>query len=387
MSASGKVMVLLGDMQQITGAAKLSQQFVRAVRQHVSPSALTVLSLDEAVGWYWGAYPKETFRSESRQARLDRNLRYLLKTLQIGLTQKPGFVFCMNGPLSVPGFLLMKLVKSKYAVFAYDLRTWNSPASLVQKGLKNASYVVAISNDTRRRVLAHLSIEPDKVFILSPPVDGERFHPIERKAGLIEKYGLGDHKVLLCVGRLAPAELDGKGYETLIHALTRVIGQLPNVKLLFVGSGKGDRRLRDLAAQLGVEKQVVFAGCISEEIIPDYYNICDLFVLPSKQEGFGMVYTEALACGRPVIGAAARGTLDALLDGQLGLLVRPDDATALAEAIIRMLRREVEPYLLDPTYLRETVLAHYGFERFTEQVGELLETMGRNSVTTARSQG
>jgi glycosyltransferase involved in cell wall biosynthesis len=67
--------------------------------------------------------------------------------------------------------------------------------------------------------------------------------------------------------------------------------------------------------------------------------------------------------------------LDALLDGRLGILVNPGDTHGLADAIVRMLQGDVEPHLLDPIYLRETVLAHYGFDRFMEQVGVLLETV------------
>lgn len=93
-----------------------------------------------------------------------------------------------------------------------------------------------------------------------------------------------------------------------------------------------------------------------------------------------MVYTEALACGKPVIGGDEAGALDALLDGRLGLLVNPNNVQGLTDAIIRMLRGEVEPHLLDPVYLRTTVLAHYGFERFTERVGELLQAMLGSSL-------
>lgn len=367
------LLILLGDMEQPTGAANLSQQFVRAVRHHVPPSALTVLSLDEAVGWYWGDYPKEAFRPESRRVRLDRNVRFALRTMQEGLAKRSCFIFSFGAAYSPFCLVIKCLVGSDYAVYAHDLRDWNLGSNLVRKGLKGASWIIANSRDTQQRVLEYIPRAPERVPILPPAVDGHCFRPNDKRQDLIERYALKGHQVLLCVGRLALAELDGKGYPALIRALPEVLCQMPKVKLLMVGSGDGQGQLCDLAVNLGVQDHMVFAGRVPDEQMCDHYNLCDVFVLPSVQEGFGMVYTEALACGKPVIGGAARGALDALLDGRLGLLVDPDDVPGLADAIIRMLQGNVDPHLLDPTYLRETVQANYGFERFTERVGELLE--------------
>ena len=166
-----------------------------------------------------------------------------------------------------------------------------------------------------------------------------------------------------------------KRQDAVVRALPTVVTEVPEAKCLFVGPCDGDTRLHNLASECRVDARVVFAGPVPHEALEQYYNLCDLFVLPSKSESFGIVYLEALACGKPVIGGKGTGAEDALLDGRLGLLADPDDVPGLADAIIRMLKGDVEPHLLDPQYLRETVLAHYGFERFTERVGELLQTM------------
>ncbi len=98
-----------------------------------------------------------------------------------------------------------------------------------------------------------------------------------------------------------------------------------------------------------------------------------------------MVYLEALACGKPVIGGAGTGAEEALLGGKLGLLVDPDNTEQVGEAIVRMLRGEVDTHMIDPVYLRKTVLAHYGLERFTKRVGELVETMLQADGPAVRS--
>jgi glycosyltransferase involved in cell wall biosynthesis len=103
----------------------------------------------------------------------------------------------------------------------------------------------------------------------------------------------------------------------------------------------------------------------------DYYNLCDAFVMQSKKEGFGIVFLEALASGKPVIAGNKEGSCDALLNGEVGILVDPDNVDEVAKAIINVLRGNVPDYLLDPQYLRETVLEHYGFDRFCQKVKEL----------------
>ena len=383
----GKLLVLIGDKEQITGAAKLSWHFVHALRQHTPRSSLTVLSLDEAVGWYWGAYPKKTFRSDSWWARLDRNVRFALRVIQEGVAKRSGFIFSLSIEFIPLCYMLNRFMRYRYAVYVHDLFTPISKSyfsKLIKKGLKNASRILVISRDTRIQVLECATIIQERIQLIPPPVDEYRFQIKKKSQTLMEKHGLDGYKVLLCVGRLAPMELEMKGYLAILRALPRIISRIPMVKLLVVGSGDGQKELYDLTVRLNIENHVVFAGFVPDEQMCDYYNLCDLFVLPSIKEGFGMVYTEALACGKPVIGGDQAGALDALLDGLLGLLVNPNNVQGLTEAIIRMLRGEVEPHLLDPVYLRTTVLAHYSFERFTERIGELLEIMYGDNGTMSR---
>jgi glycosyltransferase involved in cell wall biosynthesis len=95
--------------------------------------------------------------------------------------------------------------------------------------------------------------------------------------------------------------------------------------------------------------------------------------MPSKQEGFGIVFLEALACGKPVIAGNRDGSKEALLDGKLGVLVDPDNINEIAEAIINILLKNAPTQFLNADYLRDMVINNFGFEKFSKKVKELFE--------------
>jgi len=150
--------------------------------------------------------------------------------------------------------------------------------------------------------------------------------------------GLDQARVILTVGRLTPR----KGIDTVIRALPSVIERVPNAVYMVVGEGEDRERLEALARETGVEDHVLFEGSVPFSQLPSTYNLCDVFVTPSRSappsvEGFGIVFLEANACGKPVIGARSGGIPDAIVDGETGLLVEPDDEPGLAEALVSLL--------------------------------------------------
>jgi glycosyltransferase involved in cell wall biosynthesis len=123
-----------------------------------------------------------------------------------------------------------------------------------------------------------------------------------------------------------------------------------------------------------VQNTVVLAGFVPDEELCEHYNLCDLFAMPSKAEGFGIVYLEALACGKPALAGNKDGSRDALNDGELGLLVDPDDTEEIAAESIRVLRREhSHPNLFRPGLLRQRVTELFGFETFKRTVADRLK--------------
>ena len=207
--------------------------------------------------------------------------------------------------------------------------------------LMGADRLLPVSRYTAGLLEAH-GVSRRRCTVLPNGTDPDRFHPFEA-AALRRQLGLANRRVLLTVGRLVRR----KGIDTVLRALPRLTSACSDLVYLVIGTGPDAGRLRALAHRLGVARRVRFLGQVTAAALPAYYNLCDLFALPAREavpdvEGFGLVFLEAGACGKPVLGARTGGIPDAVLDGETGLLVPPDDPAALAEAARRILRDPAE---------------------------------------------
>jgi len=133
-----------------------------------------------------------------------------------------------------------------------------------------------------------------------------------------------------------------KGQDRVIQALPRIRQSLPHVKYVMVGMGEELASLTTLAHELGVQDSVIFAGGVPDQELAAYYAACDVFIMPNRQigddiEGFGIVYLEAGAAGKPVIGGKSGGTDDAIIDGVTGMRVDGNSSVEIADAVIDLL--------------------------------------------------
>ncbi|GMQ81653.1 MAG: glycosyltransferase family 4 protein [Rhodothermia bacterium] len=194
----------------------------------------------------------------------------------------------------------------------------------------------AVSRFTRD-VLIDQGVSSSNVIVLNNGTDPTKFFA-EAAPRLRSQLGVEHSKIILTVSRLVRR----KGIDVMIAALPRVLKHFPEALYVIVGKGPEFARLKRLSYELGVDDSVLM---IDQEI-PDqlraYYNACDVFVLPARQnsrdhEGFGIVLLEASACGIPVIGTHSGGIPDAVIDGATGILVPPDSEHELAEAVVQIL--------------------------------------------------
>jgi glycosyltransferase involved in cell wall biosynthesis len=169
-------------------------------------------------------------------------------------------------------------------------------------------------------------------FILPNCVDLDRFQPRERDLVLVNRYGLRSAIVMLTVARLASGERY-KGVDEIIDVMPSLLQHLPNLRYLVVGDGSDRARLEAKARAQGLSDYTIFAGRIAEAEKVAHYNLADVYVMPSRGEGFGIALIEAAACGIPVVGSSVDGSRDALLDGKLGRMVDPTKPDELIEAI------------------------------------------------------
>jgi len=211
-----------------------------------------------------------------------------------------------------------------------------------RKYLQRADAVVAVSGFTKTALVEMMDVPPDKIEVIFNGVDVERFAPRPKAHDLVERYGIGNRRVLLSVGRL----IERKGIDQVLRALPRLLDRHPDLHYLVVGEGPDRERLEGIAREAGVAGRVTFTGPVPGDRLGDHYALCDLFVLPNRQladgdtEGFGLVFLEANACGKPVIGGRAGGAVEAVHDGRSGLLVDGTSVDEIAAAIDRILGDE-----------------------------------------------
>jgi glycosyltransferase involved in cell wall biosynthesis len=302
-----------------------------------------------------------------------RSARFALGCLRHAWRERPGLIVSTHlnfGPLAMAA---RRSVGAPYVLVAHGIDAWQITNASRQRALQKANLVLAVSNYTRDRLIEESGLDGNRVKILPNTFAAERFAISPKSPRLLQRYGLRpDTPVILTVCRLADTECY-KGYDQIIKAMPEIKRFAPNARYLLVGKGPDRPRIERLIAEAGVQDAVILAGFVPNEELAEHYNLCDIFAMPSQGEGFGIVYLEALACGKPVLAGNKDGSRDALGDGELGLLVDPDDTAEIATEIVRVLRREhSHPKIFHPELLRRRVIELFGFEAFKQAVANLL---------------
>lgn len=249
-------------------------------------------------------------------------------------------------PQALNGVLLRKAFNLPLLIFCHGDEISQIDRRRYQPRVRNFIYrhadAIVAANQFACDGLARIGIPQDRVHKLTPGVELENFHPRGKRLDLIERYGLQDAKILLTAARLVPR----KGHRIVLQALPQVLAAVPNVKYLIAGDGPERRKLEELVGELRLENAVVFAGDINHDEICDFYNLCDVFVMANRLEpggdveSFGMVFTEANAVGKPVVGGRSGGTAEAIVEGKTGFLADPENADDVAARLLLLLNNE-----------------------------------------------
>lgn len=284
--------------------------------------------------------------------------------------RRPQRTFCGHVKLAPLIRLLCQPLGIPYTVLTYGKEVWSRLPFLERQALQQAAEIWTISRYSRDRLCQANDINPHRVKILPCVVDGRRFTPGAPPPALREKYGLGEGKVLMTVARLWSGDIY-KGVDVTLRALPEIRQAFPDVKYLIVGRGDDRLRLEQLAQDLGVRDCAVFAGFVPNAALIDHYRLADAYIMPS-QEGFGIVYLEAMACGVPVLAGDADGSADPLQDGRVGWRVPHRDSEAVAAACIEILKGRDRR--CDGLWLRQQTLAKFSQESLREKLGLLILT-------------
>ena len=243
--------------------------------------------------------------------------------------------------------IIIKVLNTKARIIfcVYGVEVW-SKLPVSSELIMNRSTILSISTFTTSE-LRHYNhaLEDIRLFPCCIKTDKTSFgHANQFKS---------DTYNILSVTRLDPSE-QYKGIHTVIRALPSLITAIPNIRYTVIGKGEDAKRLQTLAVSLGVADYVDFLGFVDE--IGAYYEHCDIFTLPSKKEGFGIVYLEAMQYKKPIIAVNYGGPTDVILDGETGYLCEYDDVQCLAD--------KIELLFNDPALAQK--LGENGYQRLVE---------------------
>jgi len=244
---------------------------------------------------------------------------------------------------------------------------------------EKAEHIFCISSFTKKKLMAvtdGLGGIEEKATVVNLGVDYRLFSPSPRDGKMAERLGVGSSKVMLTLSRL----VERKGQDMVIRALPEIKKRVPDVKYLICGKGGYEARLREIAHEAGVEADVIFAGYVPDEERQAYYNLADLYIMPSREiadkgdvEGFGITYLEANACEKPVIGGRSGGVGEAIIDNETGLLVDPSDTGDIARACIALLTDSVLSARLGKAG-RERIIREFNWDHGCRQMNSVIST-------------
>jgi glycosyltransferase involved in cell wall biosynthesis len=307
------------------------------------------------------------FPARGSSVRMARSLA------RAALSQRPQLLLSSHPNFAPLQVLHQRLTGSPSWCSAHGIEVWALRRGPKRWALPRLQRLLPVSRFTAERLQRQLGSGCPPIGVLPNSFDQTRFSLGAPSQQLLQRYGLHPEQPLIfSLSRLSPADAY-KNLHKLIEALPALLPRWPDLRLLIAGEGDDKPRLQALANQVGVDEQVIFSGRIAEQELADHHRLATVFALPSSGEGFGIVFLEALGCGRPVLAGNRDGSLDPLGDGRFGLLVDPH--LPLAPALASLLARQGEDLWFQPQALAMAVGETFGFCAFCERLDAQLATL------------
>lgn len=265
--------------------------------------------------------------------------RFVIQSIRCGV--KSNIVLLSHINLLPVGYLIKKFSpKTKLVLLAHGIEVWESMPAWKKSMLLKCDRLLAVSNFTKNTLEKNNGIK-EKCIVLNNCFDP--FLPEISKPGkplsLLKRYELSNADIiLLTLTRISVIE-KYKGYEKVIKAVKELASDFPRLKYVIVGryDCEEKERLDKIINESGAAEKVFFTGFIPDDELAEHYSLADVYVMPSRKEGFGISFIEAMFYGIPVIAGNKDGSADALRNGALGLLVDPDKQGEITAAIKKIL--------------------------------------------------
>jgi phosphatidylinositol alpha-1,6-mannosyltransferase len=313
-----------------------------------------------------------------KYANIIKTIPYIFYSLWIVIKYKIEVLHCGDlFPAGIIGLISKYLLKKPFIIYCHaeDLtlpKSYRFQPKIYNFIYRNAAQIIAAC-EYARSILIKDGLETKKIVKINPGVDYYKFKPMVVTRDVYKKFNAENKKVILSICRL----IERKGIDSVIKSLPEVLEKIPNSVYLIAGRGNYRRELEDLVGSLNLSNYVRFLGFVGEEELPVLYNICDVFIMCNKEikysndvEGFGMVFMEASATAKPVIGGDSGGTQDSIADGITGYIVNAQNTKQIAHKLIELLNNVALAEKMGSAG-RERALKHFGWQQKAKQVEEI----------------
>lgn len=311
-------------------------------------------------------------------------LRLFARSMRLALSHRFDAVHAGRAlPEGLVAWLVARITGRSVVIYAHgeELTTWGRGGKYqaMRFALRHADRVIANSDFTRDELL-RMGVDDARITLINPGVDTARFRPGLPCDDLKAQIGLQPgQKLILSVGRLSRR----KGFDMVVRSLPELVRRGLDVHYALIGIGEDEAYLENLARELGVVERLHRLGHVTPEDLPRWYNACDVFAMPNREingdtEGFGMVFIEAGACGKPVIAGLAGGTGAAVVDGVTGLRVEGADFSQVTKALVGLLQDGAYACSLGAGGLSRAQ-AEFGWDRVAEKTKCLVKAPNLHS--------
>ena len=310
-------------------------------------------------------FPAENFKGFD-----GARIKFVKEAVQVG--KKADTVVLSHINLILAGWLIKKInPKVKVILIAHGIEVWKPLNRRQLIMLRACDQIVSVSRFTADKIEELHGIPAEKCRVLNNCIDPFFTRPKKKDKDpeLMKRYGFAaDDIILLTLTRLSEKDRY-KGYDYVLKSMEALVKSNPKIKYLLAGSYDEKEKIfiDSLIKSFGLQSNVVLTGYVQEEELPAHFGLADIYVMPSMKEGFGIVFVEAMYYGIPAIAGNADGSVDALLNGQLGLLVNPNDPKAITAAISTMI---ADPVRFVPDH--ELLMEHFSYNSYKRKLEEVL---------------
>jgi phosphatidylinositol alpha-1,6-mannosyltransferase len=344
------------------GIAKYDRDLISAIAEHADTESVDVVP--RIVARVVELLPDRVVHHETAA---DSTLRFVSTSLRLAVGLRAGdWILCGHVNLLPVALGASRIARAPVILATYGLEAWYPKRNRTPRQVRRLRAVLSISELTLTRMREWADLSGIATFVLPNAVDLASFTPGPRNAALARRLGVENRRVVFTLGRMDASER-AKGFDQIIDAMPSLATRFPDLVYVAGGEGSDRARLETRARELGVGDRVVFPGYVPEWEKADYYRLADVFAMPSRLEGFGYVFLEALASGVPVVASTADGGREAIRNGEWGLLVNPDKVDEIACAI--------ESALINPRIPARAELDFFSVDRFNRRCHAMLDAL------------